>query len=132
MSFTRTKYDSCDTNWRCNVPAGTGEYMLNKMYWENTNVCSNNQSVDLSYFNNSIGDRTDIESELRSMNQELGNCSVNKQELCLGKKDNEKPKIRNIKPAVVNICDRSIQCGKLSNPGQNDCFGLNAGLNCKK
>ena len=83
MSFTRTKYDSCDTNWRCNVPSGTGEYMLNKMYWENTNICSNNQSADLSYFNNSVGDRTDIESELRSMNQELGNCSVNKQELCL-------------------------------------------------
>ena len=128
MSFTRTMYDNCQSTNRCNEPLQPGNYMLNKTFWENSNVCTNNTNVDLNYFNNSIGNRTDLESELRSLNQQLGNCSVNKQKTCL--EDSSQP-ICNIKPAISNICDRYITCPSLSHPNKTDCFGMNANLNCQ-
>jgi len=127
MSFTRTKYDSCEQLSSCNIPRGTGEYVLDINRFENTSTCNINTNADINFYNSDIQNRIDIENELFALNQQSGNCTTNKPTLCMA---NSSQKICRQKPAVKTICDRSILCGNLSNPNSTNCFGLNAGLNC--
>lgn len=127
MSFTRIKYDPCDSNKRCNIPKGTGEYMLDINRYENQNTCGINNNSDMSFYFSDIEKKINIENELFALNQQNGNCTTNKQTLCT--QDCNQNMCKSV-PAVKNICDRSILCGNLSNPNSTDCFGLNARLNC--
>ena len=128
MSFTRTRYDSCDKNNRCNMPTGTGEYIMDLNRFENNSSCNINSGNNLNFYFSDIEKKINIENELKSLNQQLGKCGSNKPTLC---SENSNQDVCNVKPAVKNICDRSILCGNLTNPNQTNCFGLNAGLNCK-
>ena len=43
MSFTRTKYDSCEKSASCSIPRGTGEYIMDINRFENTTTCNINK-----------------------------------------------------------------------------------------
>ena len=128
MSFTRIKYDDCGKNNSCNFPTLPGEYRLDLNRHENSNICNLNKNTNISFYNNDIGNRIDIENELKALNQQLGDCTTNKPTLC---SENPKQSICNAKPSVTRLCDRSIHCTDMDKNNNGMCFGLNAGLNCK-
>ena len=130
MSFTRIKYDPCSNNNSCNFPTLPGEYRLDINRHENKNLCDVNKNTNISFYYNDIGNRIDIENELKALKHQLGDCSTNKPTLCL---ENPKQSICKVKPSVTRLCDRFIQCANENNNNTNNnngmCFGLNARLN---
>ena len=127
MSFTRTKYDSCEKSASCSIPRGTGEYIMDINRFENTTTCNINKNSDINYYYSDIQNRINIENELRALNHQLGNCTTNKPVLCSA--DPTQNICRQIS-AVKTICDPNKSlCG--NNPNSINCFGLNAGLTCE-
>ena len=128
MSFTRIKYDPCSNNNSCNFPTLPGEYRLDINRHENKNLCDVNKNTNISFYYNDIGNRIDIENELKALKHQLGDCSTNKPTLC---SENPNQSICKAKPSVTRLCDRSIHCTSMDSNRTGSCFGLNAGLNCK-
>ena len=78
MSFTRTRYDQCDKSKRCNIPMGTGEYIMDINRFENNSSCQANSNNNFNFHYSDIEKKINIKNELLALNQQLGNCTNNK------------------------------------------------------
>ena len=128
MASTRIKYDSCNRNTSyCNRNKNQYSYTMDLNRYENKKECNSNQNNNISYYQNSIGQRVDIENNLLVLNQKLGEC--NRNTISCGMNPNQSH--CNVgTPAVKTLCDRSFCGNNFYSP--NSCFGTNANLYCSK
>lgn len=117
----RKLYDQCATNLQVKESTKPGCYKLYTGAFENKNECQPNKKTDISNKNDSIGIRTDIESNLKNQISKSSRCVADKHAPCtVG--DNTK----RCNPGVHTnpyLCDRLIVPTNLTMPKDN-------GINC--
>jgi hypothetical protein len=106
-SYNRKLYDNCQFNLQLKESVSPGEYRLFSGAHENelnNEFCSKNTNATISNLWSSIGDRTDVESDLNVIKRGT-NCVDDKHKPC----DNSKEKRCNPGvPANPRICERDI------------------------
>ena len=99
--FDRNLYGKCETKQALRQNLGPGQYMLQKFAHEveiNSDKCNHNANAAISHTHDSIGRRTDIESDLKVMVR-LTDCDGDKH-----------------KPCTVNCSTSSCNPGVPANP----------------
>ena len=112
-SSNRLMYDECATKLSLAKSLSPGNYKLYAGAYENEKACANNKNTNISSTMESIGKRTDIESNLRVLVRST-ECNADKHKPCTV---NSKDKHCNIGvPANPYLCDRSIVPNNLKKP----------------
>ena len=106
-SYNRKMYDNCQINLQLKESVSPGEYKLFAGAHENelnSEYCQKNTNATISNVWSSIGERTDLESDLLVLTRGT-NCVDDKHKSCTGSKDKKcNPGV----PANPRICERDI------------------------